>query len=120
MSPVEFWKLSSSVSVAGAAAIVLLVTNFLAWVDEQMNGKSHPTLRLPLGFGVAMVVTGLAFFISPPAPGGQLGLYATGATFGAVPCLLFISAFGGSKLAAAARGAGRVAADQVVVFWRSW
>ncbi len=109
MSPAEFWKLSTTVSVAGAAGIVLLVTNLVALI------KGWDDRRNLVGFGVAILVTLFARWIAPPPSSSALGAFSQ---FAAVTCLLYLGAFGGSKLALT-RGIA-IAAATGSKFWRPW
>ncbi len=137
MMPKEYFTLSSVTSVAGAAGIVLVVTNFVAMLYEKGAGQFAAQVRVGLGIFVAAVVAVLAMIVSPPSPGG----WATPAVIFlgfANTCLLYVTAFGGSKLSAAGAGqAGnqalldeknRLAASvknrqdikDVARFWRPW
>ncbi len=109
MKPEEFFTLSSITSVAGAAAIVLVVTNALAMVLQRPT-----SFRVSAGFVIAGIVAILAMLVSPPSGGlvGEVLLWF------ANTCLLYVTAFGGSHLAPAAAGA--VAAGGGAPFWSRW
>ncbi len=135
MNPEQFFTLSNATSIAGAAAFVLVVTNFLGMFYEKFGWLFAAQFREFAGMGVAGIVTGLAMWVSPPSSGGlPAGIFL----WFAITSLLYVTAFGGSKLSAAGVGeaGSKVLHDErttlvlggsessyikkIARFWRPW